>query len=253
MVDSPSISHPDECIRRLFPEPADKNIRIWRFMDFTKFVAILEHGGLFFTRCDMFDDRFEGSITEGTRDAFIGTLRENEKSSEDFERLAASLSDLNKWFRKWTMINCWHMNEHESAAMWKLYSQTTEAIALVSTYDRLRKCLSANFWIEQVQYIDYTAEDVPAGNAMYPFVFKRKSFSHECELRAFTNELPTKGDRLDTNAVPKSDGQWVKVDLNELVEAIHVAPGARTWFSGLVTDVAKRYGLKAPVKQSQLD
>ncbi len=114
-------------------------------------------------------------------------------------------------------------------------------------------CLSSDFWIEQVQYIDYSTDAIPAGNAMYPFVFKRKSFSHECELRAFTNELPTRGNRLDTDAMPKSDGQWVSVDLNELVEAIHVAPGSATWFSTLVTDVAKRYGLKAPVKQSLLD
>ncbi len=107
-------------------------------MDFTKFVAILEYGGLFFTRCDRLDDRFEGSVTAGTRDAFMGGIREKDESSDSFEKLASSLSDLNKWFRKWTTVNCWHMNEQESAAMWKLYSQTTEAIALVSTYERLR-------------------------------------------------------------------------------------------------------------------
>jgi hypothetical protein len=241
------------CERRLFPEPDNKNIRIWRFMGFTKLVAMLEYSGLYFNRCDLFDDRFEGSITQATRDAFIHRIRGTDQTSEGLEKLASSLSDLNRWFREWTFVNCWHMNEHESAAMWKLYSQTSEAIAIVSTYSRLRSCLNEDFWIEQVRYIDYATDVIPEGNAMYPFVFKRKSFAHERELRAFICDLPTKDHRLDIEARPAATGKWVWVDLNALIECVHVAPSSRKWFSQLVSDVGKRYGLRVPIKQSSLD
>jgi len=34
---------------------------LWRYLDFTKFVSMLDSSSLFFTRCDLFDDPFEGS------------------------------------------------------------------------------------------------------------------------------------------------------------------------------------------------
>src|SRR5690554_6189085 len=36
--------------------------RIWRYMDFTKFVAMLENGGLWFSRADCFTDPFDSEL-----------------------------------------------------------------------------------------------------------------------------------------------------------------------------------------------
>jgi hypothetical protein len=36
------------------------------------------------------------------------------------------------------LINGWHYNEYESAAMWDLYSQANAGIAIQSTYRKLR-------------------------------------------------------------------------------------------------------------------
>jgi hypothetical protein len=41
----------------------DSNI-IWRYMDFTKFVSLLDRSALFFARADKFKDQFEGSWTK---------------------------------------------------------------------------------------------------------------------------------------------------------------------------------------------
>ncbi len=35
---------------------------LWRFMDFTKYVAMLHEQALFFTRLDLLPDPFEGSV-----------------------------------------------------------------------------------------------------------------------------------------------------------------------------------------------
>jgi hypothetical protein len=43
----------------VFSQPNDQ-ARIWRYMDFTKFISVLENGGLFFSRADYFSDPFEG-------------------------------------------------------------------------------------------------------------------------------------------------------------------------------------------------
>jgi hypothetical protein len=59
---TPEFSH--KCERKLFAQP-DNETRIWRYMDFTKYVAVLLKSGLFFCRCDLLNDRFEGSVTRG--------------------------------------------------------------------------------------------------------------------------------------------------------------------------------------------
>ena len=38
-------------------------------------------------------------------------------------------------------INCWHLNDHESAAMWKLYLKSNEGIVIQSTFTNLNTVL----------------------------------------------------------------------------------------------------------------
>jgi hypothetical protein len=110
------------------------------------------------------------SLTGKTRDAQLEEIVSlgEDKSIAMSEKLRAELTAYRKWMRNWPLINCWHMNEYESVAMWNLYSKAKEAIAIVSTYTRLRECLNENFWIEEVQHIDYDRDTIPPGNALYP-------------------------------------------------------------------------------------
>ena len=58
-----------------FKTPENENVKIWRYMDFTKFLSILINKELYFRRSDMLkDDPFEGSLTQinvKTRDEYI--------------------------------------------------------------------------------------------------------------------------------------------------------------------------------------
>ena len=40
----------------------DPNTPLWRYMDFAKFVALLEHRAIYFARADQLGDKFEGAI-----------------------------------------------------------------------------------------------------------------------------------------------------------------------------------------------
>jgi len=42
-------------------KPKNENATIWRYMDFTKFVSLLDRRELFFSRTDRLGDPFEGS------------------------------------------------------------------------------------------------------------------------------------------------------------------------------------------------
>lgn len=144
------------------------------------------------------------------------------------------------------------MNEFESAAMWKLYAKTDEAIAVQSTYQRLTTVLPDDSYIGQVTYLDYETEWVSEGNSFYPFVHKRKSFEHEREVRAVIQELPFEGENLD-RAKDGPPGKLVPVDLGMLIERVFVAPTSPNWFLRLVQDVTVKYELTQQATRSALD
>jgi hypothetical protein len=238
----------------IFEPPSDPQVKLWRYMDFTKFVSMLENGGLFFSRADRLGDPFEGTFPKNNvirRSALL--------SSWGHPQASAKLSDHYAQWRKWMDICCWHMNEHESAAMWKLYARTNEAIAICSTFQKLWDALDDTCYVGKVNYIDYDVASVPDGNQFYRFLHKRLSFSHENELRAVILQHPPKvpkeeGFTADFAAERESSGTWKSLDLTTLIDDIRVAPTSPSWFKQLVEQVLKRYSLRdKPVRQSRLD
>lgn len=228
----------------VFEAPKDPNAKIWRYMDFTKYVAFLDSNSLFFSCSDKFDDPYEGATSHfnvKTRPEVYKDIPEPEKT-----RVLNQISSFTKSQREWTFINCWHMNNNESAAMWKLYAYSNEAIAIQSTFQRLFDCLPSKTYVGLVKYIDYEKDWLPENNAFYPFIHKRLSFKHEQELRAIIKEIKP--------GVPNSEsGRLIKVNIQDLVEKIHIAPTAPSWFLDLVKNVTRKYGFDFAVDSSLLD
>src|SRR5437016_265363 len=91
------------------PENAD--ITIWRYMDFTKFVAMLEKRGLFFTRACYLDDPFEGSYSRANEVLRPQVYRVAGMSPEDQKRMFGQHAIVSQHAPKWVLVNCWHINE----------------------------------------------------------------------------------------------------------------------------------------------
>jgi len=164
-------------------EVPNDNMTVWRYLDFTKFVSILDRQALFFCRADKLDDPFEGSQTKANVPLRAELYKDN-ISPED-------ISGDYKWLTKITAINCWHINSYESFVMWKLYLKSNEGIAIRSTFRRLRDSLKdtkPDVYIGKVNYIDYEKDNIPK-DFLSPFLHKRKSFDHEKELRAIVQDL----------------------------------------------------------------
>ena len=87
-------------------------------------------------------------------------------------------------------IFCWHENDYESAAMWKLYSDLENGIAIQSTFKNLKECFfedEPDVVIGKVEYLNYNEDSIPWGNKLYiykPFMYKRRSFEYENEIWA---------------------------------------------------------------------
>ena len=143
--------------------------------------------------------------------------------------------------------SCWHINEGESEAMWRLYGAAGAGIAIEFTRERLEaavKDLTPHaVHIDPVRYMDFYSDPIDKGGHRHLMGFiKRKSFEHEQELRAVVM-LPEPG-----------KGAGIPCDMNTLIAKIHIAPLAEPYYVDAVRCVIDHAGptLAAPVVVSKL-
>jgi hypothetical protein len=251
MDDLKETQHP--CFRL----PTNKDIPIWRYMDIGKYLAMLDRGMLYFARANLLGDPFEGAPTKQ-----MVLLREYIRKNKNTDPTLASYKDVPDGAFDWGgafqraireyLVSCWHMNEHESAAMWKLYSNSNEAVCIQSTYRRLRCALPECAMIGEINYINYEIQGFPIDNAFYPITHKRLSFSHEREVRAIFWERSGEASADAYKPQIEAGGLAMQVDLSALVERVYVSPTAPPWFSNLVAAMTKRCGYDFSVNQSVL-
>jgi len=224
---------------------------LWRYMDFPRFVAMLEYGGLFFSKSEKMEDGLEGALSRPTR--------------KNLERLHAELRrcgvdrnfsgrEIVQTLRRCISISSWHANEHESAAMWKLYAASEQAIAIRTSYRQLHLALSSSksiALVAPVRYISYQNDNVLFDSIYAPFLYKERSFEFENECRGLIADMEILKSRNPAAAATMGEGAWVKVDLEALVNGIFIAPDAERWYCDLVKRVSKHYGLIKPVEQSR--
>jgi hypothetical protein len=252
----------------LFKPPDDPNIYIWRYIDLPKYVSLLNDKALYFCRMDKLIDQFEGSLPRPNiiiRKAHPFFNRLGQSSDGRVETVGKSWERQVRIMRTHAFVNCWHMNNHESAAMWQLYCSNTQGIAIRSTYLALCESLRnypSTVLVGVMNYIDYDQDLIqdPRSNSpalmsmLYPLMHKRLSYRHEAELRALVRWEP----RFRGNSLkplwqkPKHTGMVVPVDLNVLIESVFVAPNAEPWFHKVVDSISAKYGLSAPLHDSRL-
>lgn len=237
----------------------NKEQKIWRYMDFTKFMSILDKEEIYFTRSDKFIDKFEGTFPKANRDVRplvyeyhgITNLEKQAYMSAEFDKQV-------KYYREFVTINCWHMNNYESAAMWDLYLKSNEGIAIQSNIGRLIESFARcpeKIRFGEVKYLDFNEDVILTNNPMNLFVYKRKSFEHEREIRAI-HKLPfieVEDGVVDEGAEsPIKNGLGIACDISVLIEKVYIAPTAPSWFEELVRSMCDKFNLNVDVEKSEL-
>jgi hypothetical protein len=231
----------------VFEAPAG-NPRIWRFMNFHKFVSMITTGSLYFSRLDKLGDPFEGLHTKA-RIQFDEKVYDSYDSSQSSEYGKSVIRGMHLdpyEQRRKSFVNCWHMNEYETELLWSRYSFMDGGVAIQSTFERLKSCLNvANaVYIGMIKYKDWETERTPIdSNMMKPIVTKRINYRDERELRA---AIVTRYNRRKQTQL----GMNVPVDLIELVESVYISPKSGDWILKLIKTVLKKYDLDLKVKKS---
>lgn len=233
-----------------FTLPQGDDPTIWRYIDLARLVSMLRDQSVFFPRADTVGDTHEGSLSQPSVDARAEYFRAQGQPQVD-----ATMHMLYEKARFRTYLSCWHVSEHESAAMWSIYSQKGFGVVIRSTVMHLINSIELDpndIYVGQVNYIEYETTPIPIGNVYAPYVHKRKSFEHEKELRAVTMEHPTADGQLDLSYVGPV-GMLVSVDIETLVQDLFVAPESGDWFRNVVQSTIERFGLAREVKRSSID
>jgi hypothetical protein len=229
-------------------------LKIWRYVDFSKFVSMLATGTLHFACISTFKDPYEGWLPRSYMETLVNLTRTYlDQMRQTHDQIAAlrpvvDLAQLESVLkdaeRKLHMprlfketnekfgASCWHINEGESEAMWRLYSAAGAGIAIESTRDRLEAAMKGAaphpVHIDPIRYMDFDQDPIDKGGHRHLMGFiKRKSFEHERELRAVVM-LPEPS---------KSTG--ILCDMNTLIARIHIAPLAETYFVDAVRYVVE--------------
>ncbi|WP_130736712.1 hypothetical protein [Flavobacterium sp. J27] len=211
---------------------------IWKYLDLSKFLDMLLSQKLFMSRSDKFEDQYEGTFSEPT--------------FEEIKKIAANnpkFLDYYKSHREKVVVSSWHANEYESFAMWQIFTKNNEGLAIQSTIGRLKKALEVEKHFQQfigeVNYIDYKKEYIPFEDTFFPFLFKRKSFQYEREIRVISDVSHAK--------ISINDGLKIEVIINELIEKIYIHPKSENWYKNLVVQMVKKLGYEIAIEKSDLE
>ncbi|MDR2224162.1 MAG: hypothetical protein LBE34_15715 [Flavobacteriaceae bacterium] len=218
--------------------PTDPNTIVWKYLDLSKFLDLLLSKKLFMSRSDKFEDQYEGTFSEPTY--------------EELKLIAASnptFLDGYKQKRKNIVISSWHINEYESFAMWQIFTKNNEGLAIQSTIGRLQEALALETRIPQhigeVEYIDYRHEHIPYEDDFFPFLFKRKSFQYEKEVRIISDVTPLN--------LSVHEGVKIHVDIEQLIERIYIHPKSENWYKKLVIELMNKLDFDFKVEKSDLE
>jgi hypothetical protein len=237
------------------------DVAIWRYMDFAKFVSMLQSKGIYFSRAARFADRFEGAAGLAKRETewdehYLGFFRQailtapqpelqTQISEQDVEADANRLlSEIKRAYSgaRDLLVSCWNAAECESEALWKIYcTDKFPGVAVRSRVGRLWDALEGEEQavLGRVNYMDFRQRFAHGDDRIF---CKRASLSYEREVRAV---LPNNKDNL-------IEGRFLNCQIDHLIEEIVVSPFSGEWFFDLVEEITKNFGYSIPVRQSEI-
>lgn len=245
-------------------DESDKKIKLWRYMDFAKFINILESQSLYFPNIYSFEDALEGAHNALGKDdhydlnkgEIVNTnIPTTPRHIENSVKLKAYLNMLNKEMIESFGIQCWRISDYESHAMWKVFLSSNEGVAIKTDLETLKGIFpEGNFHLGKVKYVNGETTKIPIHQILNSFFTKHPHFEHESEFRVITyNVLRDNEEHFGTNNLVKnSDGIEIPIVANSLIHEIVVSPYAPKWFYDLVLCIKKTYKLNAPVAWSEV-
>lgn len=261
---------------------------IQRYMDFSKFLSLIQTNSLYLAKMSLFHDALEGGLTFS--DYFktsnvpahfdLGLNGFWPVANESYDERACRLAEMDsvhkgiverqfstpfgdylcdeaeKLFpmcREWIYVSSWHLSDYECSAMWQIYNNDKNSLCVFSTEEKLRSSVVADascdrLEVKKVEYISHR-DDSFSENPLDPFVAKSKPYSFEKEVRLISWDS-----RLDLSCAPENNksGLLLKMDLQTVIDKVVISPYADPWFKGAVIKFCSDAGLDIKIVDSSI-
>jgi hypothetical protein len=219
---------------------------IWRYMDMPKFLALLQSSSLVFPIASSFDDPSEGHYTRPTEDVLRQAILDQDPQA------------LTVWHKQLQMrdeiyVSCWHLNDHESAAMWRIFLKGSDGVSIRSSVGHLWRSLNETNLVFQSGAVTYIDFDNSLTHTSGPglLLYKRLDFQHEREFRIMVwGKGPTNMRFLGSTLRHVLS---LPVNLSTLIHEVVVSPEAPAWVLPVLKDLISKYGYSLPVRQSAVN
>lgn len=126
-----------------FPEPANPQVTLWRYLDAFKFRWLATEKRLFMPSAANLGDPLEGTQPPGHDDWWraLAASAMSDQERETIEHNRQLLARFAVAFRTRYYVSCWHINDAENPCMWSAYAKGSDAVAIRTTFARLRSVL----------------------------------------------------------------------------------------------------------------
>jgi hypothetical protein len=236
----------------LLTTPPDDTV-LWRYLSLARFMDLLEHRALWFSRMDQFEDPLEGIFTDAELEQMASLSVSSALPILGFSRAAGTVKDDTQSFlriiamiRVSHFVSCWREGPHESMAMWDIYGKGDGKIAIKSEAGRLKDAFATykgRIYFGRVEYIPWNTATWPH-NALLHCFRKDRSYEHESEVRAVISGFQNPKIPMDASGIE------VSVDPSRLVTEVVVGPREQEETVKLVETILQRYGLTVLVSAS---
>ena len=140
-------------IGKVTTEPAIRPEKVWRYLRFSRFVWLLQKKQLWLSRADLLGDPWEITLTGDQLDhvishAPITTLPLPKIKPETAMERAKRIIPL---WRREMFVNCWSNSDQESHALWRVYCDSPEGVAIQTTLTKLQASVG-NLPVLRVSY-----------------------------------------------------------------------------------------------------
>jgi len=250
------------------------NFKIFRYMDFYKFISLLEFSALWFSRLGSLQDKYEGALPDRAYELMkLKDIKDACSAGKgELKQLYTNMTERNiSDGRDILVVNCWNIYDEEDLGMWQNYTSSNLGIAIRSTVGRLRRSIPLNptfTTINTVKYVDFSSykmNEIEANQANSRAYLKQEKYNYEKELRVCSLNivsnccLNSDGTRISKEQEKgigqfdeKRKGIFIATKLSILIRKVILHPESPDWLLNLIKKTLKKIKLEVPVLKSKL-
>lgn len=232
-----------------YPNDADGDTTIWRYMDLGKFVSLVQNKQLWFSHSSKFDDPYEGRYSKSAAEQ-IQKEKWGVEDPADEDTMYFIDDDTDDY------VSCWNMKDSQSAALWKVYVEGNNGVAIKSTVEELKNSIN---WFPE-SHFEYLLEpgkvkyhitgEEPTGYYA-PIFTKRDIFDFEQEYRiVLTSFEPLDDVNIDGVKIKPGVGIGVEIDPSILIDEVYISPTAKGYITEVVEGLRSEYGPDYSIEKS---